>query len=37
MSTAHALDVEGGLIHREAGRITFPSPSVRAFLADGWP
>ncbi len=36
-STAHALDVERGLIRREAGRITFRSPSVQAYLRGDWP
>lgn len=36
-STAHGLDVERGLLRREAGRIAFRSPSVRAYLADEWP
>lgn len=36
-STTRSLDVEHRLIRREAGRVTFRSPAVAAFLAGGWP
>ncbi|WP_108664561.1 ATP-binding protein [Euzebya rosea] len=36
-STTRALDVEHQIIRRQAGRITFRSPAVEAFLAGSWP
>lgn len=36
-STAQRLDSDHRLIRREAGRVRFRSPAVRAFLRGGWP